>query len=77
MKNTGKSSKGNGKSEVRKDRKSGTGLSGSPKKGGHGGKFTWAGDGYSRAEMGIEKEVLDSKDPNFEDPEVEDVSPTV
>ncbi|KAJ6358601.1 hypothetical protein OIU76_000338 [Salix suchowensis] len=52
-----------------KDRKSGTGLSGSPKKGGHGGKFTWVGDGYSQAEMGSEKEAVDVKDPNFEDPE--------
>ncbi|POO00562.1 hypothetical protein TorRG33x02_036360 [Trema orientale] len=70
MKNAGKSSKGNGKSEVRKDRKSGTGMSGSPKKGGHGGKFTWVGDGYYRDEkMGFEKEAMDVKDPNFEDPE--------
>ncbi|KAF2285175.1 hypothetical protein GH714_038950 [Hevea brasiliensis] len=47
MKNTVKSSKtnANSKSDVRKDRKSATGMSGSPKKGGHGGKFTWAGDG--------------------------------
>ncbi|KAG6753308.1 hypothetical protein POTOM_043360 [Populus tomentosa] len=59
----------NPKSEVRKDRKSGTGLSGSPKKGGHGGKFTWVGDGYSEAEIGFEKEAVDVKDPNFEDPE--------
>ncbi|KAI5320317.1 hypothetical protein L3X38_040025 [Prunus dulcis] len=76
MKNTGsgngnKGDKGNGKGrEVRKDRKSGTGMNGSPKKGGHGGKFTWVGDlGYSPAEMGFQKEVLDAKDPNFEDPE--------
>ncbi|PON62471.1 hypothetical protein PanWU01x14_137920 [Parasponia andersonii] len=70
MKNAGKSSKGNGKSEVRKDRKSGTGMSGSPKKGGHGGKFTWVGDGYYLDEkMGFEKEARDVRDPNFEDPE--------
>ncbi|KAF3442958.1 hypothetical protein FNV43_RR16876 [Rhamnella rubrinervis] len=71
MKNTGKSSKGNGngKSELRKDRKSGTGLRGSPKKGGHGGKFTWVGDGCAQAEMGSVNEVVDAKDPNFEDPE--------
>lgn len=49
-------------------------MSGSPKKGGHGGKFTWAGDGYYRAEMSFEKEVVDVKDPNFEDPEEEVVS---
>ncbi|MBA0854349.1 hypothetical protein Goshw_029352 [Gossypium schwendimanii] len=73
MKNSGKSSKGNGKSssssaaDARKDRKSGTGMSGSPKKGGHGGKYTWAGDGLSPAEIGFEKEVIDVKDPNFED----------
>lgn len=71
MKNSGKGSKGNGygKSEMRKDRKSGTGLSGSPKKGGHGGKFTWVGDGYSQAELGFVKGAVDAKDPNFEDPE--------
>ncbi|KAL0345166.1 UNVERIFIED_CONTAM: hypothetical protein Sradi_4347900 [Sesamum radiatum] len=49
-----RSSKTSGKprgAEVRKDRKSGTGLSGSPKKGGHGGKFTWAGDGYWRDDL--------------------------
>ena len=73
MKNSGgKGTRGNnGKSEARKDRKSGTGLSGSPKKGGHGGKFTWAGDGYSQAEMGRphREAALDAKDPLFEDPE--------
>ncbi|KAI3443696.1 hypothetical protein Pfo_000361 [Paulownia fortunei] len=73
MKNESKCSKMSGKPngpEVRKDRKSGSGMIGSPKKGGHGGKFTWAGDGYSRAELGwAEKEAIDSKDPNFEEPE--------
>lgn len=63
-------------SDARKDRKSGTGMNGSPKKGGHGGKFTWSGEGpYSAAEMGImEKPVaaLDAKDPNFEEPDVND-----
>ena len=65
----GKSHKGNAREDqVKKDRKSGSGMNGSPKKGGHGGKFTWAGDlGYSTAEMGIQKEVIDAKDPNFED----------
>ncbi|KAL2251150.1 UNVERIFIED_CONTAM: hypothetical protein Sindi_2237300 [Sesamum indicum] len=77
MKNGNKGSKtsggGGGKAnaaEVRKDRKSGTGLIGSPKKGGHGGKFTWVGDGYSKAELGwAEKEAVDANDPNFEEPE--------
>ncbi|GMI94847.1 hypothetical protein HRI_003154000 [Hibiscus trionum] len=70
MKNTGKSTKGTVKSsDLRKDRKSGTGMNGSPKKGGHGGKFTWAGDGLSPAEIGDGKQVFDSKDPNFEDPD--------
>lgn len=71
MKNSsGKSSKGGAKTEAKKDRKSGSGLSGSPKKGGHGGKFTWAGDGYSLAEMvGPQKQALDARDPNFVDPE--------
>lgn len=74
MKNTGKGPKPNGKPvpESRKDRKSATGMNGSPKKGGHGGKFTWSGaDGYSPVELGwFDKEaaVVDAKDPNFEDP---------
>ncbi|KAI4350783.1 hypothetical protein L6164_005199 [Bauhinia variegata] len=71
MKDAGKSHKTNGKllPETRKDRKSATGISGSPKKGGHGGKFTWIGHSYSQAEIGRDHEVLDAKDPNFEDPE--------
>lgn len=75
MKNAGKGGKTSPKcrtgQDVRKDRKSGTGYTGSPKKGGHGGKYTWAGvDRYcSPAEIGFEKEALDAKDPNFEDPE--------
>ncbi|KAL2500956.1 Uncharacterized protein Fot_34804 [Forsythia ovata] len=73
MKNTGKGSKlsvKGGGQEVRKERKSGTGMNGSPKKGGHGGKFTWAGDGYSPAELGsFEKEAIDANDPIFEEPE--------
>ena len=72
MKNTGKTHKSNSfngrTTDVRKDRKSATGMNGSPKKGGHGGKFTWSGDGYSEAEMG-RREVVDVRDPNFEDPE--------
>lgn len=70
MKDAGKSHKANGKSspEMRKDRKSATGMSGSPKKGGHGGKFTWIGhDDYSDLE--IQHGAVDSKDPNFDDPE--------
>lgn len=61
-----------GKSDARKDRRSGTGMSGSPKKGGHGGKFTWSGGGlYSAAEMGLTgpPAAVDVKDPNFEDPD--------
>ncbi|KAK4415600.1 hypothetical protein Salat_2667400 [Sesamum alatum] len=83
MKNGNKGSKpsAGGKAnavEIRKDRKSGTGLIGSPKKGGHGGKFTWAGDGYSKAELGwAEKEVVDANDPNFEEPEATGVNMSV
>ncbi|KAJ0031464.1 hypothetical protein Pint_13295 [Pistacia integerrima] len=63
----------NGKlTEVKMDKKSGTGLRGSPKKGGRGGKWTWSGDGYSKAEIGFAKEVVDVKDPNYEDPEPEE-----
>lgn len=69
MRNEGKSSKSNGKTDGRKDRKSATGMNGSPKKGGHGGKFTWAGVGYSQAEIGFEREDLDANDPIFEDAE--------
>ncbi|KAF3796377.1 hypothetical protein EJ110_NYTH01335 [Nymphaea thermarum] len=52
----------------RKDRKSGTGTSGAPKKGGHGGKFTWSGD---EAHIGGEEPIvaMDRKDPNYVDPE--------
>ncbi|GMY36189.1 programmed cell death protein 4-like [Fagus crenata] len=70
MKKTGKSYKPSGKGDERKDRKSSTGMNGSPKKRGHGGKFTWVGDGgYSQAEIGFGNEAVDVKDPNFEDPE--------
>ncbi|KAK3016465.1 hypothetical protein RJ639_007714 [Escallonia herrerae] len=72
MKHAGKGPKATAKAgqEMRKDRKSATGMNGSPKKGGHGGKFTWSGrDGYSPAEMGSFHEgAVDAKDPNFEDP---------
>lgn len=73
MKDAGKSLKSNGKTSsemMRKDRKSATGMSGSPKKGGHGGKFTWiGGHGYSQVEIGHQNQALDAKDPNFEDPQ--------
>lgn len=68
-----KGARGHGKAEQggRKDRRSATGMNGEPKKGGHGGKFTWAGDQrHSKAEYGeMEKGAVDSGDPNFEDPE--------
>lgn len=75
MKNTGGKSQGSKKAaDVKKDRKSGTGMSGSPKKGGHGGKYTWSGgDGSYRAEIGNQMDVLDARDPNFEDPEPEEI----
>jgi hypothetical protein len=74
MKDTGKSHKSNGKpssaaAETRKDRKSSSGMSGSPKKGGHGGKFTWIGHSYSDVQIEDKHVALDSKDPNFEDRE--------
>ncbi|CAI0628562.1 unnamed protein product [Linum tenue] len=80
MKQAGKSHKvaqnGSGSkatADARKDRKSATGMNGSPKKGGHGGKFTWiGGDGfYSSEEMWRRGgEAVDLKDPNFEEPEM-------
>ncbi|KAI3754227.1 hypothetical protein L1987_54006 [Smallanthus sonchifolius] len=66
MKNAGKSIKSGGKhvQETRKDRKSTTGMNGSPKKGGHGGKFTWSGDSnFSPAELGgFDQAVIDQDD---------------
>lgn len=58
--------------DLRKERRSATGMSGAPKKGGCGGKFTWSGD--RRFAGGDEDAVLamDVKDPNFEDPEEEE-----
>lgn len=50
-----------------RDRKSGTGTIGLPKKGGHGGKFTWSGNGDLDLVEGFDAAV-DAKDPNFEDP---------
>ncbi|XP_039143724.1 programmed cell death protein 4-like [Dioscorea cayenensis subsp. rotundata] len=56
----------------RRDRRSATGMNGEPKKGGHGGKFTWVGtQTYSEKEFingVLEIEAVDAKDPNFEDP---------
>ncbi|KAK6774461.1 hypothetical protein RDI58_029700 [Solanum bulbocastanum] len=72
MKNTSKSSKITPKSsqDARKDRRSATGISGSPKKGGHGGKFTWAGDGsFSSKKEEADVVVDDANDPNFDEPE--------
>ncbi|KAI3709586.1 hypothetical protein L2E82_39352 [Cichorium intybus] len=74
MKNTGKSLRSGGKygQEARKDRKSTTGVNGSPKKGGHGGKFTWSGDGnFSSAELGgfdraVTDDVIDPKSDDLE-----------
>ncbi|KAL3532547.1 hypothetical protein ACH5RR_006068 [Cinchona calisaya] len=67
MKNTGKGSKSSLKAagqDVRRDRKSATGMNGSPKKGGRGGKFTWSGDGYSDAELGrVQKDAIDLRYP--------------
>uniref|UniRef100_A0A0A9DJ56 Uncharacterized protein n=1 Tax=Arundo donax TaxID=35708 RepID=A0A0A9DJ56_ARUDO len=38
----------------RSDRKSATGMSGEPKKGGRGGKFTWEGaDGYADEDLDL------------------------
>lgn len=55
--------------DVRLDRKSATGLSGAPKKGGHGGKFTWSGDRLSDEDAWFDRGAVDAKDPNFEEPE--------
>ncbi|KMT03216.1 hypothetical protein BVRB_8g197650 [Beta vulgaris subsp. vulgaris] len=71
MKQTGKGMKAHTKvaqAQGNKDRRSCTGISGSPKKGGHGGKFTWAGDGLFVDHEIPAKSVVDVNDPNFEDP---------
>lgn len=58
---------------TRKDRRSATGMSGEPKKGGHGGKFTWAGPGGVEGEnVAMEKGAIDVKDPNFEEEKEEE-----
>ena len=55
--------------QASKDRKSSTGTNGLPKKGGHGGKFTWSGDiGLLDDHHQIMAPAFDAKDPNFEDP---------
>lgn len=55
--------------DVRLDRKSSTGVSGAPKKSGHGGKFTWSGDRLSDEDAWFDQGAVDAKDPNFEEPE--------
>ncbi|WMV38174.1 hypothetical protein MTR67_031559 [Solanum verrucosum] len=70
MKNTSKSSKIIPKSsqDSRKDWRSAPEISGSLKKGGHGGKFTWAGDGsYSSKKEEADVVVVDANDPNFDE----------
>ena len=44
-------------------------MSGTPKNGSHGGKYTWASDGYSHAELRFDREALDARDPNFVNPD--------
>lgn len=62
-----KGSKGQAKAaEERKDRRSATGMSGEPKKGGHGGKFTWSGDKSYSDEVMVNG-AIDARDPNFQD----------
>ncbi|KAL5232571.1 hypothetical protein ABZP36_031347 [Zizania latifolia] len=40
--------------DYRRDRKSASGMSGEPKKGGRGGKFTWEGaDGYADEDLDL------------------------
>lgn len=71
MKQSGKGVKAHTKvaqAQENKDRKSGTGMTGMPKKGGHGGKFTWAGDGFLGDDHEMAPSAIDAKDPNFEDP---------
>lgn len=61
---------GNQLIDGKKDRKSGTGMNGSPKKGGYGGKYTWSGNGgFSESEFKKGGGIVDEKDPNFEDPD--------
>ncbi|GLJ33250.1 hypothetical protein SUGI_0668910 [Cryptomeria japonica] len=52
----------------RLDRRSGSRINGGPKKGGHGGKYTWAGDrtcDLTHSQPAVT--VLDHKDPNYEE----------
>ncbi|KAI4377770.1 hypothetical protein MLD38_015348 [Melastoma candidum] len=71
MKHEGKSPRSGPRAaaDAKRDRKSTTGIDGSPKKGGRGGKFTWSGDHiFSRSEMGLlESGAVDAKDPNFDE----------
>ncbi|KAL2609224.1 hypothetical protein R1flu_027797 [Riccia fluitans] len=61
------------KGSERLDRRSGRGVSGQPKKSGHGGKYTWDGPA---SEEDLEEDVviaLDKNDPNYVDePEMEE-----
>ncbi|KNA24270.1 hypothetical protein SOVF_017180 [Spinacia oleracea] len=76
MKQSGKGMKAHTKvsqAHENKDRKSGSGINGLPKKGGYGGKFTWAGDGlfaddHDHDHVMMSPSEVDAKDPNFEDP---------
>ena len=52
--------------EFRLERHSGTGLRGIPKKGGHGGKFTWEGR-YSLLDQDESPIALERDDPNFDE----------
>ncbi|GJZ73024.1 hypothetical protein Tco_0637170 [Tanacetum coccineum] len=58
MKNNGKSIK----STTKTDRKSSTGMNGSPKKGGHGGKFTWSGDSKTELAHSVDVYHVDDHD---------------
>nr|ABK20932.1 unknown [Picea sitchensis] len=49
----------------RLDRRSASGINGSPKKGGHGGKFTWGG--FRSSDPPYSQPALDEKDPNYMD----------
>jgi len=49
----------------RLDRRSASGIDGSPKKGGNGGKFTWGG--IRSSDLPYSQPALDKKDPNYVD----------
>lgn len=54
----------------RLDRRSASGLNGSPKKGGHGGKFIWGG--IRSSDLAYSQDALDEKDPNYVDRDAEE-----